>query len=308
MKPRLLITIDTELSNFPDAQGLWGRVGNEDWGLERLLDEFDDLRIAATFFVDVYAGDARNTGEQRRAVERIHARGHDAQLHTHPGPAFDPARPRLRDYTLAEQQQIIESGCRRMEQWTGVRPVLHRAGDWGADNVSLEALKRCGMRADFSASPWSRHCGIVSDAIADNGWARIDGLLCGLGTCYRDRITGRTRRVDLGGASFREVRDIVARGIDPLFITLHSFSLMHFNRTRTRFSGDAGYLKRLRSICAIARERHGYQISTALEAVHALEGCADKSLPRSALPTSTLLSSGTGILKSVSGRIMSALS
>ena len=307
MKPRLLITVDTELSNFPDAQGLWGRVGNEDWGLERLLDEFDSLQIAATFFVDVYGGDARQAGEQRRAVERIHARGHDVQLHTHPGPAFDPARPRLRDYSLAEQQEIVESGCRRMEQWIGERPVLHRAGDWGADNVTLQALKRCGMRADFSASPWSRDCGIVSDAIVDNGWARIEGMLCGLGTCYRDRITGRIRRVDLGGASFREVREIVARGIDPLFITLHSFSLLRFNRARTRFSGDDDYLRRLRSLCVIARERHGYQSSTALEAVQALEGCADASLPRSALPTSTVLSSGTGILKSISGRFMSAV-
>src|SRR6185369_11707926 len=184
MTPRLLITVDTELSNFPNAQGLWGRVGDEDWGLRRMLDAFEALGIQATFFLDVYAGNDKDLAEQRRAAELIASRGQDLQLHTHPGPAFDRARPRLRDYSFAEQCDIIEFGCQRMQQWTGSRPVLHRAGDWGANHDSLRALRQCGMRADFSASVWSSDCGIDPSAMALNGWTRIDGLLCGVGTCY----------------------------------------------------------------------------------------------------------------------------
>src|SRR5262249_37605317 len=107
MTPHLLITVDTELSNFPDGYGLWGRPSGQDWGLGRMLEVFRELGIRGTFFVDVYAGRPEPLAEQRRAVEAIAAAGQDVQLHTHPGPAFDAERPRLRDYSLDEQKQIL---------------------------------------------------------------------------------------------------------------------------------------------------------------------------------------------------------
>ena len=104
----LLITVDTELSNFPDGQGIWGRVGSESWGIGRMLDEFDDMGVKATFFLDVYGRAESEVALQRKAAELIVARSHDLQLHTHPGPAFDTNRPRLRDYSEAEQTEILE--------------------------------------------------------------------------------------------------------------------------------------------------------------------------------------------------------
>ena len=119
--PRLLITVDTEISNFPRSMGLWGRVDGEDWGLGRLIDTFDEIEARGTFFLDAYAGNDDDLAEQRRAAELIVKRGHDLQLHTHPGPAFERARDQLRHYTLPEQEEIIELGCRRIQQWSGVR-------------------------------------------------------------------------------------------------------------------------------------------------------------------------------------------
>ena len=302
--PRLLITVDTEISNFPRSMGLWGRVDGEDWGLGRLIDTFDEIEARGTFFLDAYAGNDDDLAEQRRAAELIVRRGHDLQLHTHPGPAFERARDQLRHYTLPEQEEILELGCGRLQQWSGVRPVLHRAGDWAADHNSLHALRRHGFRADFSASPWSSNCGLDPDAIAGNGWTRIDGMLCGVGTCYRDRITGRMRRVDLGGVSFREVLDVLARRIDPFFLTLHSFSLLRFNKSRTRFTPEPGYIERLRRFCTVARDQWGYRTLTALEAVTEMENLSDAALPWARPPTTHALSSAAGILKSVRGRLM----
>ena len=301
--PNLLITVDTEMSSFPRGMGLWGRIGNEAWGLDRLIDTFDEIGVRGTFFLDAYAGNTNDIAEQRRAAQLIARRGHDLQLHTHPGPAFDKARDQLRDYTLPEQEEIVEFGCRRIQEWTGVRPVLHRAGDWAADHNSLQALSRHGFRADFSASPWSKSCALDPVAIAGNGWTRIDGMLCGVGTHYRDRITGRMRRVDLGGASFREVLDVLSRRIDPFFLTLHSFSLLRYNKSRTRFVPDPDYIARLRRFCAIAREQWGYRSATALEAVNEMENPLGTTLPWASLPTTHALSSAAGILKSAQGRL-----
>ena len=66
VKPSFLITVDTELSNFPDGQGLWGRVGNEAWGLARMIDEFDAMGVKGTFFLDVYGRQDADVAEQDR--------------------------------------------------------------------------------------------------------------------------------------------------------------------------------------------------------------------------------------------------
>lgn len=299
----LLITIDTELSNFPDGQGLWGRVGQERWGLGRMVDELDRLGVKGTFFLDVYGRVDSDVAEQRRAAELIASRGHDLQLHTHPGPAFDPQRPRLRDYDETEQAEIIAFGLDRIENWTGHRPTLHRAGDWGADDRSLRALTRMGIEADFSVSPWSPNCGIDHLAVQCNGWANVDGMLCGIGTCFRDRVTGRVRRVDIGGTSYKEVLDVLSRRIDPFILTLHSFSLMRFNRDRTTFKGDGRYLDRLRDLCTRASREHGYEVRTAVQVVAALKAAGADRETAWPMPTTTPLASAAGIIKSIHGRL-----
>ena len=300
--PRLLITVDTELSSFPGAQGLWGRVGDEQWGLPKLFALFDALAIRATFFVDPYGGNAERLAEQERAARAIAAAGHDVELHTHPGESFDRQRGQMRQYTLEEQSRILELGRRRLEQWTGRAPALHRAGDWAADPRTLRALKGLGFRADFSSCPWSRACALDAAAIAANGWTRLEGLLCAVGTCYRDRLTGRIRRLDLGGSSFAEASDMLGRGIDPLILTLHSFSLLRYDRSRTRFAPDEAYASRLQRFCRLAAGC-GYASRTALEAVAEVEAEPAERLPWRDLPTTPALASCAGILKSVGDRL-----
>lgn len=307
MKPHLLITVDTELSNFPDNYGLWGRPSGQDWGLVRMLDVFRELGIPGTFFVDVYAGRPKDLAEQRRAVEAIAAAGQDVQLHTHPSPAFDAARPRLRDYSLDEQKQILTHGARLIEEWTGQRPTLHRAGDWGVNPESLEALRQTGFRADFSASAWSGNCGLDRESIRFNGWTRLDGLLCGVGTCFQDRLLGRLRRVDLGGISFVEVREILGRGIDPMILTLHSFSFMTYNRARTRFFANPAYVERLRDFVGEAVRTWGYELSSAAAAVAEIEARPEAPLPRSPLPVASAWASAAGLARSAYGRIAERL-
>lgn len=304
MSPQLLITVDTELSNFPDGQGLWGRVGSGNWGLERMIAAFNTNALRATFFLDVYGKTDAELAHQKNAAKLIAESGHDLQLHTHPAPAFDRKRHQLRDYTLAEQREIIRQGADRIYDWTGTRPVLHRAGDWAADHHSLQALRDYGFRADFSASSWSKNCGIDPQAINGNGWTKIDGMLCGVGTCYRDRLTGRLRRLDIGGVSFRELRDILAHRVNPLFLTLHSFSFLKFNHMRTKFRAFPDYVEELARFSYMAQGQWGYRSITALEAVTEIENLMPSQLPWAPFPTSGVTASAAGIVKSIRGRVV----
>jgi hypothetical protein len=126
--------------------------------------------------------------------------------------------------------------------------------------------------------------------------------LCGVGTCYQDRLTGRVRRVDLGGVSFLEAVDILVVGIEPLIMTLHSFSFLRYNKSRTQLSGSPEYVDGLRRYARLAREEFAYQFRTALEAVNEVEALRE-SPPWAALPRSRAVSSAAGLLKSVRERL-----
>ena len=299
----LIITIDSELSNFPGTMGLWGQVDGTEWGLRRVVAVLDEMGLRGTFFLDAYGGTPEAVEEQRRAAEFIAGSGHDLQLHTHPSPAFDARRQRMRDYSRGEQVEILEFGAERLRSWTGQRPVLHRAGDWGADHVTIEALRSTGFRADFSGSPWSPNCGYSGSVVDGNGWRRVDGLLCAVGTCYRDRLRGKVRRVDIGGCSEAETTDIMGCGVEPLTLTLHSFSFLRFDRRRTRFGAYEGYIRRLRRFEQRAM-RLGYKATTAVEAAAVMARVGESDLPWSTLPTTNLWASGSGLLKSAWNRIV----
>jgi len=301
-----IITADIELSNFPGEQGLWGRIGAESWGLPRLLDELRDLGVPATMFVDVYGAASTARAAQEQACLLIKEYGQDLQLHTHPGLAFDPKREQLRDYSFDEQLQIVAFGRDRIRQWTGVEASVHRAGDWAANADTLRALHELDFAADFSASAWSRSCGIPGAAHMGNGWQLIEGMLCAAGTCYRDRLTGRVRRMDLGGVSMAEIRDCIRGAIDPLILTPHSFSLMRFNQARTRFRPDFDYVRRLRRYVRLVQEA-GYRFLPASEAAADARAKLERHPAMQPLPVSSLPASISGVAKSLAERARARL-
>jgi hypothetical protein len=172
---------------------------------------------------------------------------------------------------------------------------------------SLEALRQTGFRADFSASVWSDNCALDRASINFNGWGRLDGLLCGVGTCYRDRLLGRLRRVDLGGASFTEVREMLGRGADPMILTLHSFSFMTYNRARTKLFANPAYVERLRTFVDEAVRTWGCRLISGAAAVAEIEALPDASLPRAPLPIASTWASAAGLAKSLYGKIAERL-
>jgi hypothetical protein len=86
----------------------------------------------------------------RRIAEELQSAGQDVGLHTHPQWAYDPARNGMDQYTLDEQTAIIRDGVRLLSEWTGRAVVAHRAGDYAADERTLEALRTNGIKVDSS--------------------------------------------------------------------------------------------------------------------------------------------------------------
>ena len=128
-------------------------------GLMAIAQVLRERGVAGTFFLNVY--ESRAWGEPVLAdiAIRLQKAGQDVALHTHPQWAYDPSRNAMYQYSVDEQTAIIRDGVRLLAAWTGQPVVAHRAGDYTADERTIEALNRNGVRVDsslFRGHPRSR--------------------------------------------------------------------------------------------------------------------------------------------------------
>lgn len=173
---------------------------------------------------------------------KLQAAGQDVALHTHPHWAFDPTRPAMYQYGLDEQTSIIREGVKFLTAWTGRPVVAHRAGAYAADERTLEALERNGLRIDsslFWGNPRSRLNGL---GLPRNLPASRGGLIEIPVTVYQREERPRllegilspvtsVRKIDadwfVDGEEARAAIDAVIEADLPfLVIFLHSFSFL----------------------------------------------------------------------------------
>jgi peptidoglycan/xylan/chitin deacetylase (PgdA/CDA1 family) len=174
----VLITVDVEgaHSRTPVESLIYGKVGNEEYGINCIMDLCDDYQIKATFFVDVYEYVLHGICVMREIAESISRRYHEIQLHTHPAwlqddrdefevqkwkatnYLYDPDRAWMYQYSLGEQVGILNHGKKILENWSGNKIVAHRAGGYGANKNTLEALNLVGLKMDFSAFRKHKNC------------------------------------------------------------------------------------------------------------------------------------------------------
>lgn len=157
MNTKVLITIDTEVRNegrhLEDAfdRYVLGKVNNGDtYGCFWISDEIKKHGLVGDYYIDVYASAEFKNMPYAELCRRLLDEGHSLQLHTHPDRMYDRNRLNMHEYSLVEQTEIISTGISLMKQWTGKRPVGHRAGRYGADENTLIALQKNKLLYDSS--------------------------------------------------------------------------------------------------------------------------------------------------------------
>jgi len=238
----VLFTVDVETTHRTSVEmDVWGRLpGVEgEHGIGRMMDIFDRHGARGTFLVNAYA--AARDGEEAWAevCRAIHERGHDVELHSHPRAMFDFYEIKQGD--LETQTRILVRGCDLIEAWTGVRPLAHRAGAFGANATTLAACRRAGLAVDLSYDPIAADCeleGIVRETDAPS---ILDGLLCVPVTTYAQAELGSWRSLrflDIESSSPEEIRavigDLRARGVKTAVVMMHSFSFTRDDKVNRR--------------------------------------------------------------------------
>ena len=157
-------TIDTEFwprkDIFEDFQrDIYGRTPQGDFGLEFQLKMFAEHDLKAVCFVEPLHSLVHGNEFLKEIIQIVRKYGHDIQLHLHTEwlskidkPLLSSGRKgqNLHCFTEEEQIQLLSLGIEKLNECQVESLCAFRAGNYGADNASLRALVRNGIRYDSS--------------------------------------------------------------------------------------------------------------------------------------------------------------
>jgi len=251
------LTIDTEYAfRLPGANGPGTRTENYARsidcettggrvGIAHQMDVFERYGLKGVFFVDPMPALLWGVEAIADVVQPIVARGHDVQLHCHSewlehapeGLVGGRTGRNLKDFTFDEQRRILGYAKETLVAAGAPSPIAFRAGNYGANDDTLEALAELGLTYDSSHCP--ALCGTGDCAIslgrdilrptAHKGIIEVPAACIGSfsGGLRHGQITALSLRELL--AAVRHARD---NGIASLALVSHSFELLSRDRLR----------------------------------------------------------------------------
>lgn len=290
--PRInvFITVDTEHSiggAFKDGnlkpvgneKRIWGKIGDKSFGIPLMMDIAETFDVRLTFFVEVLNKYYFGEDETKKVCEYILNRGHDIQLHLHPNylnftlnnPLEKTYSDLIGTYPLEKQIELIKEGTEFLMQ-TGVpRPIAFRAGCFGANQDTLNALKETGFLIDSS---YNR--AYIGDTclLKDNGindLAYFNGIWEFPVTNFIESTEVRPKRfmpMDINGVSFQEMKYVLnqakTKGPKHITILLHSFSFikpydLQYNKAKPRWH----VIKRFEKLCKYLKDNpNSFEVTT----------------------------------------------
>ncbi len=229
-------------------------------GIGYQMDVMEEYGMKGIFFVDPMPALVWGIGAIEDVVQPILKRGHEVQLHLHSewlkiaGDA-NPLRGRtgrnMHQFTEDEQVELLEIACGYLIRAGAPAPTAFRAGNYGANDCTLRALARAGIRYDSSHAPGitGSECRI-SLGETDQDVSQHEGTIeVPIGTIRS--IRGK-RHAQITAISHWEMTAALRHCVDmghPLFnIVCHSFELMCRKRKRTNSIVRARFEKFCRTI------------------------------------------------------------
>ncbi len=259
----VFITIDTELSAAlfqagADADANFARsIACDGQGVDWQMRQLEDHGLVGIFFVDPMPALVYGPDVIARIVQPIIARGHEVQLHLHPEwldwAVTQPVGARrgrsIGDFGFDDQVTLLTL-ARTLLVDAGAPPVLaFRAGNYGANDDTLRALSRIGLRYDTSFNPAyiGAPCQIGLGIDQVDPVERLGMVEIPVSAIY-DR-PGHVRHAQICALSVREMHaalDHAAATQRPAFtIVTHSFEM----RSRDRKRANRSVMQRFEALC-----------------------------------------------------------
>ena len=255
-KTRVYITVDVECAEERVVRGtlqpplgydlrVWGRFANhdEELGVPLIMRELEAEGLSGTFFVEPLGARFFGVDGLAAVCRAIRARGHDVQLHAHPM----QQRPRFRSdgvaapaddmhaYDVDGQARLLEDGLAILAEAGVPRADVRafRAGNFGADERTWEAMARAGLTVSSCLNPSysRRNCKIPwrgNPGLFDTGKGVFELPISN----FSDG-NGGFRHLQIMAVSLAEMKDYLAQaralGIAEVTLFTHSFEFFYID-------------------------------------------------------------------------------
>jgi hypothetical protein len=284
VKTRVYITVDVECAEERVIRGqlwpplgydlrVWGRFANQsdEIGVPLIMRELEAAGLRGTFFVEPLG--ARHFGVDGLAAvcRAMRARGHDVQLHAHPvqqRPDFrstgaTPPADDMHAYSVDEQAALLQQGIDILVEAGVPRAELRafRAGNFGADERTWEAMARVGLNLSSNLNPSysRRNCHIPwrdNPRLFDTGKGVFELPVSNFTDGH-----GHFRHLQIMAVSLAEMKDYLRQartlGIHEVVLFTHSFELYYIDDLANKQARvSAINVARLRGLCRFLQE-HG---------------------------------------------------
>lgn len=297
--PFVLASVDVEAAHGTDPfeQMIMGLTEDGSrWGVFQIAEILEAYQATGTFFVDVYQDVFWGEARMKKLCQDLVRRGHDVQLHTHPGWRYDPRDSKnLNDFkkdksrfppekdfmaklTLDEQIALIRQGKNMLESWIDKPVIAHRSGGYSINADTITALRQNGIYIDSSMNrshtnsreTWSDNIGIRR------------GEMLELPVSYYRLVTSHTLgflpqrllKTDIDSTPLWLLEDITrqfeAKGIGLLQLFMHSFSLLDMAPDFSRVTKHHIRVQRLHDYLKVLRNG-GWTVG-GIETLQSIEG------------------------------------
>ncbi len=265
----VFLTVDTEIAWRHHAAGLEmptlfeRSIEPAGVGISYQLAQLKRYELKACFFVDPMPALLFGLEPFRRLIGSIREAGQEVQLHLHPnwtgakagdgGAAH--ARFEMVEYSEVDQAALI-AGARDLLVAAGAeQPVAFRSGSYAANDATLRALARLGLRYDSSHNgaehPWPSLIDLPVRQIAP---ITHQGMIEVPVTVIEDR-PGSLRNFQICALSSGEMLAALDHAVDydhaAVTIVSHSFELA--NRSGTR--PNSVHVRRFEALCMMLADR-----------------------------------------------------
>jgi peptidoglycan/xylan/chitin deacetylase (PgdA/CDA1 family) len=295
-------TIDAEV-----AHHIYGVTGTgEAFGIDWQMDTMRRHGLRGVFFVEALSATRGFEDALRRVVRSIQAKGHDVEAHAHPEWfGYAPVRslvaerchPCIGEYSLEDQTVIVRAAVEQLRRCGASNLVAFRAGNFGANQDTLTAVRRAGLAIDssYNAVYAGRECRIrlaprTQPLCAADIWEYPVA-------CFHDypRVRPRhLRPLQVTASSFGEMSSVLLdawdRRLHTMVVLSHSFEMTHFRPGAAPPRKHTVNVRRFERLCRFLGERHDlFRVVTFKEIVaagslpdHAVEdGVPESAAPRS---------------------------
>ncbi len=265
MGNRLFLTIDTEVTWRHHAAALDAATVVQrslepaGVGLTFQLERLAACGLKACFFVDPMPALVYGLEPIKRVVGAVLDAGQEVQLHLHPNwtgacvgdRGASHSRFEMAEYSRDEQQSLIAAARDLLMAAGAPKPVAFRAGSYGANDDTIDALAALGFAYDSSHNgahhPWPSTIGLPQRQIAPLAYRGLTEVPV---TLIEDRA-GRLRNFQICALSAGEIEcalnHALCEGHAAVTIVSHSFELA--NRSGTR--ANLVHVRRFEALCAM---------------------------------------------------------